>query len=110
MAPETGAFRRHAGASSVNPVQEPDVDTQVTPARQNADANGTVPIGMGENGAAAVAERDELFEPATPDPTAPGSGTMIVFERVTKIYEPNVVALNDVSFAIDKGEFVFVVG
>ena len=35
---------------------------------------------------------------------------MIVFEDVTKIYEPNVVALNDVSFAIDKGEFVFVVG
>ena len=35
---------------------------------------------------------------------------MIVFEGVTKIYEPNVDALRDVSFVIDKGEFVFVVG
>ena len=35
---------------------------------------------------------------------------MIVFESVTKVYDPNVVALNDVSFVIDKGEFVFVVG
>jgi cell division transport system ATP-binding protein len=35
---------------------------------------------------------------------------MIVFESVTKIYEPDVLALNDVTFHIDKGEFVFVVG
>jgi cell division transport system ATP-binding protein len=35
---------------------------------------------------------------------------MIVFEGVTKIYEPNVAALRDVSFVIDKGEFVFLVG
>ncbi len=35
---------------------------------------------------------------------------MIVFENVTKVYEPDVVALADVSFVIDKGEFVFVVG
>jgi cell division transport system ATP-binding protein len=35
---------------------------------------------------------------------------MIVFEDVTKIYEPNVAALRDVSFVIEKGEFVFVVG
>ncbi len=38
------------------------------------------------------------------------AGTMIVFEAVTKVYEPNVIALNEVSFVIDKGEFVFVVG
>jgi cell division transport system ATP-binding protein len=38
------------------------------------------------------------------------AGTMIVFESVTKVYDPNVIALNDVSFVIDKGEFVFVVG
>jgi cell division transport system ATP-binding protein len=35
---------------------------------------------------------------------------MVVFENVTKIYEPDVTALRDVTFAIDKGEFVFVVG
>ncbi|HET7567609.1 MAG TPA: cell division ATP-binding protein FtsE [Gaiellaceae bacterium] len=38
------------------------------------------------------------------------AGSMIVFEGVTKIYEPDVVALQDVSFGIDKGEFVFIVG
>ena len=35
---------------------------------------------------------------------------MIVFEAVTKVYEPNVVALEDLSLAIEKGEFVFLVG
>jgi cell division transport system ATP-binding protein len=41
---------------------------------------------------------------------APGPASMIVFESVTKVYEPDVTALRDVSFVIDKGEFVFVVG
>jgi cell division transport system ATP-binding protein len=40
----------------------------------------------------------------------PGPGAMIVFDTVTKVYEPDVTALTDVSFVIDKGEFVFVVG
>jgi cell division transport system ATP-binding protein len=44
-----------------------------------------------------------------PDPAATAR-TMIVFDAVTKIYEPNVAALSDVSFVIEKGEFVFVVG
>ena len=35
---------------------------------------------------------------------------MVMFENVTKIYEPDVAALQDVSFVIDKGEFVFIVG
>ena len=35
---------------------------------------------------------------------------MIVFDAVTKVYEPNVVALSDVSFTIDRSEFVFLVG
>jgi len=35
---------------------------------------------------------------------------MIVFEAVTKQYEQGVHALRDVSFVIEKGEFVFVVG
>jgi len=35
---------------------------------------------------------------------------MIVFEAVTKEYDLGVKALQDVSFVIEKGEFVFVVG
>ena len=35
---------------------------------------------------------------------------MVVFDGVTKIYEPDVAALRDVSFVIDKGDFVFIVG
>ncbi len=35
---------------------------------------------------------------------------MIVFDGVTKVYEPGVLALSDVTFLIEKGEFVFVVG
>jgi cell division transport system ATP-binding protein len=51
-------------------------------------------------------------EPVEPDRAGPrpGPGSMIVFEAVRKVYEPDVVALEDVSFGIDKGEFVFVVG
>jgi cell division transport system ATP-binding protein len=47
---------------------------------------------------------------ASPLPPAPSPSAMVVFEAVTKIYEPDVTALRDVSFVIDKGEFVFVVG
>jgi len=38
------------------------------------------------------------------------AAAMILFEDVTKIYEPDVAALNAVSFVIEKGEFVFIVG
>jgi cell division transport system ATP-binding protein len=58
-----------------------------------------------DNNPVAVAERPE---PALP-PEA-GAGAMIVFDAVRKIYEPNVAALTDVSFVVDKGDFVFVVG
>jgi cell division transport system ATP-binding protein len=43
-------------------------------------------------------------------PPATGAGSMIVFDGVTKVYEPDVTALRDLSFVIEKGEFVFVVG
>jgi cell division transport system ATP-binding protein len=33
-----------------------------------------------------------------------------VFDTVTKVYEPDVSALDAVSFVIEKGEFVFIVG
>ncbi len=35
---------------------------------------------------------------------------MIQFQKVTKIYEPNVTVLQDVSFEINEGEFVSIVG
>jgi cell division transport system ATP-binding protein len=48
-------------------------------------------------------------EDAAPHPV-PGAGSMIVFDGVSKTYEPDVRALQDVSFVIEKGDFVFVVG
>jgi cell division transport system ATP-binding protein len=47
---------------------------------------------------------------AAAPPPSPGAGAMIVFEAVTKVYEPNVLALEDISLVIEKGEFVFIVG
>jgi cell division transport system ATP-binding protein len=43
-------------------------------------------------------------------PALSGAGAMIVFEGVEKVYEPDVGALKGVSFVIEKGEFVFIVG
>ncbi|HVM17764.1 MAG TPA: cell division ATP-binding protein FtsE [Gaiellaceae bacterium] len=51
-----------------------------------------------------------VAEPRREPAPAPGPGAMIVFENVRKVYEPNVVALDGISFVIDKGEFVFIVG
>jgi cell division transport system ATP-binding protein len=53
-----------------------------------------------------IAPADVRPEPAA----APSPSAMIVFEGVTKVYEPDVTALDGVSFVIDKGEFVFIVG
>ena len=61
--------------------------------------------------ALAAHEAEPLTNGAGDPAVAPVPGSaMIVFENVTKVYEPNVTALTNVSFTIDKGEFVFVVG
>jgi cell division transport system ATP-binding protein len=57
-----------------------------------------------ENPADSLPEAEPIVAPL------PGPSSMIVFESVTKVYDPDVTALRDVSFVIDKGEFVFVVG
>ena len=49
-------------------------------------------------------------QPIVPVEGAPAPSAMIVFDHVTKIYEPHVTALRDASFIIEKGEFVFCVG
>jgi cell division transport system ATP-binding protein len=57
----------------------------------------------------AVAEPEPFIVPE-PTRTEPSGSAMIVFEDVRKVYEPGVTALQGVSFTIEKGEFVFVVG
>jgi cell division transport system ATP-binding protein len=57
----------------------------------------------------AVVEPETVAVPA-PVAVEPSGSAMIVFEDVTKLYEPGVRALQNVSFTIEKGEFVFVVG
>jgi cell division transport system ATP-binding protein len=47
---------------------------------------------------------------SAPRRSSPSAGAMIVFEGVSKVYEPDVAALLDVTFVIEKGEFVFIVG
>jgi cell division transport system ATP-binding protein len=51
-----------------------------------------------------------VIDPPAAPVTPATASAMIVFEAVTKVYEPDVVALYDATFHIDKGEFVFIVG
>jgi cell division transport system ATP-binding protein len=83
-------------------VQEADLTEHVDqPAATTAELNGD-PVDEAPD----LAPDVESAEQAPP----PSGTPMIVFEGVTKVYDPNVVALRDTSFVIDKGEFVFLVG
>jgi cell division transport system ATP-binding protein len=44
------------------------------------------------------------------EPARQPGAAMILFDQVTKVYEPNIAGLEEVSLQIDKGEFVFLVG
>jgi cell division transport system ATP-binding protein len=64
---------------------------------------------MTSSSATALVEPQDISFGETTALPAPGAA-MIVFEDVRKVYEPDVTALDRVSFVIEKGEFVFVVG
>jgi cell division transport system ATP-binding protein len=51
-----------------------------------------------------------LAEPDANGRAPGGASAMVVCENVTKVYEPDITALDAVSFLIEKGEFVFIVG
>src|SRR5215217_280158 len=54
--------------------------------------------------------RERPHAPETPVARAPVPGAVIEFANVSKIYESGDTGLDDVSFAIQPGEFVFLVG
>jgi cell division transport system ATP-binding protein len=58
-----------------------------------------------QNGSAAV----DVVAPEIPF-AGLQTAAAIAFDDVTKVYEPNIVALRAASFLIEKGEFVFLVG
>ena len=82
-----------AAATAMRPVLETDTDTN-TPMTALAEPEP---------------EQIELEDDFSGS-SAEAGGAAIVFEDVKKVYEPGVVALDGVSFTIEKGEFVFVVG
>ena len=63
---------------------------------------------MQSSTATALVAQEEPFEQVAVTPAH--GAAMIVFEDVRKVYEPDVTALDRVSFVIEKGEFVFIVG
>jgi cell division transport system ATP-binding protein len=67
------------------------------------DSQLTTPTALADPAPAQAEQRNGAAQPAA-------GSSMIVLENVRKVYEPNVVAVDGVSFTIDKGEFVFVVG
>jgi len=90
--------RPPAAAHPLRPVLEADTDDTSMTALAEPEPNQIETL------------EPEALEAAQPIETDPSGSTMIVFEDVQKVYEPHVTALDGVSFTIEKGEFVFVVG
>jgi cell division transport system ATP-binding protein len=65
---------------------------------------------MTETTAAAPTAFAEPVDSGNGDHARLSASAMITFEAVTKVYEPDVRAVDRATFTIDKGEFVFVVG
>ena len=89
---------RRALARHVNPTRRRVVASSVAP--------GSAPLGI-ESAGAVPARRV-----AAPQPPAntPGANTVVDFRRVTKTYDSGDTGLERATFAIDRQEFVFLVG
>jgi cell division transport system ATP-binding protein len=101
------------GASN-EPEWPPAAASTLDPVLEHDSHNDTSMTALAEPEQIPVLEPEEVeaqpVEAERPVETEPSGSTMIVFEDVRKVYDPHVVALDAVSFVIEKGEFVFVVG
>jgi cell division transport system ATP-binding protein len=88
---------RKTRASAPRMTDQPHLPDDAAPALADA------PVALSEPPPAAVTSNGY-------QPQRPAGSAMILFDQVTKIYEPNIRGLDDVSLQIDKGEFVFLVG
>src|SRR5436305_1370392 len=59
---------------------------------------------------AATQERPTADSSRGPDPAPPAGDAVIEFRGVSKIYESGDVGVEDATFRIGRGEFVFLVG
>jgi cell division transport system ATP-binding protein len=96
-------------SATLEPHLEPERPSEPDSPRDSARDRPVQDDLMIETPSTVVAEPEVEVPPSTPSSSPTGSA-MIVFEDVRKVYEPHVTALNGVSFTIDKGEFVFIVG
>ncbi|MFN8187913.1 MAG: cell division ATP-binding protein FtsE [Gaiellales bacterium] len=90
---------------------DPDFTQTLAESDVPAAENGASDPGQAAPGARGARTYDEVVTGEDETAAQTGAGRpMIVFESVTKVYEPNVTALDAVSFSVEKGEFVFLVG
>jgi cell division transport system ATP-binding protein len=120
--PSTGSLRgRGASAPSarISAFHEPEQPVEAASVPRSVHQNRVLDDSSKDATVTAIAEPErtepgvvetEEFLAPIPVERDSSASAMIVFEDVQKIYEPGVTALDGVSFLIEKGEFVFVVG
>jgi cell division transport system ATP-binding protein len=59
---------------------------------------------------AATQDRPTARRPAAPRPAVPGGDSVIEFRGVSKVYDSGDVGVENATFRVDRGEFVFLVG